>query len=66
VSFALAPRPALAPEEVAVLVAVAEEVLASRDLAVVRSPVTAVPAWRFSGRWFDVAPFTNRRPHRRY
>gem|GEM_PF-158122 len=65
-SFALAPRPQLAPEEVAALVAVAREVLASREDAVARAPVTAVPAWRFSGRWFDVAPFTNRRPHRRH
>jgi hypothetical protein len=63
VSHGLAPRPALAPEELAALVAAAEAVLAA---AVAPAPLAATPAWRFSGRWFDLAPFSNRRPHRRH
>jgi hypothetical protein len=63
VSYGLAPRPELPPEELAGLVAAAEALLAA---PVRRSLVTAVPAWRFSGRWFDVAPFSNRRPYRRH
>ena len=62
-SYGLAPRPELVPEELAALVAAAEALLAApvrRDLA------TATPPWRFSGRWFDVAPFSNRRPYRRH
>ncbi len=32
---------------------------------VVRPATSVAPAWRFSGRWFDAPPFTNRRPYRR-
>ena len=62
-SFSLAPRPELGPEELAALVAAAEALLAE---PVVRPAQTVAPAWRFSGRWFDAPPFTNRRPYRRH
>jgi hypothetical protein len=63
VNYGLAPRPQLAPDDLAALVGAAEQVLA---VPVRRAPETIVPAWRFSGRWFDVAPFSNRRPYRRH
>ena len=58
-SHGLTPRPVLAPEEMAALVAVAEEFLRTETAAVEDS----VPAWRFSGRWFNAGPYANRRPH---
>jgi len=57
VNYGLPPRPQLAPDELAALVAAAEEVLLSEQIVVDR-----VPNWRFSGRWFDAAPFSDRRP----
>jgi len=57
VNYGLTPRPQLAPEELAALVAAAEEVLLSEQIV-----VDQVPNWRFSGRWFDAAPFSDRRP----
>jgi hypothetical protein len=59
VSYGLAPRPELPPDELAALIAAAEEVLL-RERSVVA--VDQVPVWRFSGRWFNAAPFSNRRP----
>jgi hypothetical protein len=58
VNYGLTPRPELAPDELAALVAAVEEVLLSQKIVV----VDQVPNWRFSGRWFNAAPFTNRRP----
>jgi hypothetical protein len=59
-SYGLAPRPTLPPDEMAALIAAAEELL-----VVERRRVRADKAssWRFSGRWFNTGPFTMRRPH---
>ena len=57
-NYGLTPRPELAPDDLAALVAAVEEVLLSEKIVV----VDQVPNWRFSGRWFNAAPFTNRRP----
>jgi ParB-like chromosome segregation protein Spo0J len=57
VNYGLTPRPELAPDELAALVAAVEEVLLSEEIV-----VDQVPNWRFSGRWFNAAPFTDRRP----
>jgi hypothetical protein len=59
VSYGLTPRPQLGSDELAALLAAAEAVL-QRE----RAPVSVdpVPVWRFSGRWFNAAPFSNRRP----
>jgi hypothetical protein len=59
VSYGLTPRPELSPDELAALMAAAEEVLRDEKTATV---VDHVPIWRFSGRWFNAAPFSNRRP----
>jgi len=59
VSYGLAPRPSLPPEEMAVLIAVAEELLKEERQRVKDKP----PTWRFSGRWFNSGPYANRRPH---
>jgi hypothetical protein len=58
VNYGLTPRPELAPDELAALVAAVEEVLLSEKIVV----LDQVPNWRFSGRWFNAAPFTDRRP----
>ncbi len=58
-NYGLAPRPALPPEEMAALIAAAEELL--RDER--RRVKDKAPSWRFSGRWFNAGPFTLRRPH---
>lgn len=58
-SYGLAPRPSLAPDEMAALVAAAEELLKAPRARVKDAP----PAWRFSGRWFNIGPFALRRPH---
>ena len=57
-SYGLKPRPELPPDELAALAAAAEEILRSEKIVV----VDQVPNWRFSGRWFNAAPFSNRRP----
>ncbi len=59
-SCGLPPRPELPPEEMAALIAAAEEILRAEVPLV----PDLVPVWRFSGRWFNSGPFTNRRPHR--
>jgi hypothetical protein len=59
VNYGLTPRPELPPDELAALVAAAEEVLRSDTTAAVADQV---PNWRFSGRWFNDTPFANRRP----
>jgi hypothetical protein len=59
VNYGLTPRPELPPDELAALVAAAEEVLRSEKSVAV---VDQVPAWRFSGRWFNASPLSNRRP----
>ena len=56
-NYGLTPRPELAPDEMAALVAAVEEVLLSEKIV-----VDQVPNWRFSGRWFNAAPFSDRRP----
>ena len=58
-NYGLTPRPELPPDELAALVAAAEEILISERATVV---VDQVPNWRFSGRWFNNGPFSNRRP----
>ncbi|HXC18713.1 MAG TPA: hypothetical protein VNT80_02275 [Acidimicrobiales bacterium] len=57
-SYGLTPRPQLPPEELAALVAALEEVLREEKIVI----ADQVPNWRFSGRWFNAAPFTDRRP----
>jgi len=57
--YGLSPRPELPAEEVAVLIAVAEELLAAQSAAI----DDEVSRWRFSGRWFHAGPFANRRPY---
>ncbi|MEO9181194.1 MAG: hypothetical protein ABI298_06050 [Acidimicrobiales bacterium] len=57
-TYALTPRPELDPDELAALVAVAEELLKKSPLVA----VDEVPNWRFSGRWFSAGPFTHWRP----
>jgi hypothetical protein len=58
VNYGLNPRPELPPDELAALVAAVEEVLLSERVVI----VDHVPNWRFSGRWFNAAPFSDRRP----
>jgi hypothetical protein len=58
-SYGLAPRPGLPPDEMAALIAAAEELLRAEG----RRVKDKAPAWRFSGRWFNNGPFTMRRPH---
>jgi hypothetical protein len=57
--YGLHPRPELPAEEVAVLIAVAEELLAQQS----QIDDDEVSKWRFSGRWFNAGPFANRRPY---
>ncbi len=57
-SYGLAPRAELPPEEMAALIAVAEALLRDEREIV----EDEVPAWRFSGRWFNAGPFAMRRP----
>jgi len=59
VSYGLTPRPELEPEELAALIAAAEEVLRSEKAVAI---IDQAPVWRFSGRWFNAAPFADRRP----
>jgi hypothetical protein len=59
VNYGLTPRPQLSPDELAALVAAAEEILVSQESVVV---VDQVPNWRFSGRWFNESSLANRRP----
>jgi hypothetical protein len=49
----------LPPDEMAALIAAAEELLKVPRPRVKDKP----PAWRFSGRWFNAGPFALRRPH---
>jgi hypothetical protein len=58
-NYGLAPRPSLPPEEMAALIAAAEELLKAERRRVKDKPLT----WRFSGRWFNSGPYANRRPH---
>lgn len=58
-SHGLSPRPTLPEEELAALVAVAEELLRAPRVRV----TDTTPAWRFSGRWFAAGPYALRRPH---
>jgi hypothetical protein len=58
-NYGLAPRPALPSEEMAALIAAAEELLKQERRRVKDKP----PAWRFSGRWFNSGPYALRRPH---
>jgi hypothetical protein len=58
-SYGLAPRPGLPPDEMAALIAAAEELLTAEH----RRVLDKAPAWRFSGRWFNSGPFSLRRPH---
>ena len=57
-SYGLAPRPELPPDEMAAVIAAAEEVLRRE----VRRARDETPPWRFSGRWFNHGPFAHRRP----
>ncbi|MGA2295190.1 MAG: hypothetical protein ABSG24_08210 [Acidimicrobiales bacterium] len=61
-SHGLAPRPGLPSDEAAAVMAAVEEIMKEQAQ---RSPVVdTVPAWRFSGRWFNSGPYANRRPQR--
>jgi len=60
VSYALAPRPTLAPEEAAAVIAAVEELMLAPPIV----PVDTAPSWRFSGRWFNADPYSMRRPVR--
>jgi len=60
VSYGLTPRPELEPDEVAALMAAAQELLLQQRSAPVM--LDPVPNWRFSGRWFNAGHFANRRP----
>lgn len=59
-NYGLTPRPELEPDELAALIAAAEELLESEQLAA--APVDVTPNWRFSGRWFNAGQFANPRP----
>jgi hypothetical protein len=59
VSHGLTPRPELPPDELAALIAAAEEVLRSEKAV---ATVDLAPVWRFSGRWFNAGPYSDRRP----
>ncbi|MGH3732323.1 MAG: hypothetical protein ACRDVC_02950 [Acidimicrobiales bacterium] len=58
-NYGLAPRPSLAPDEMAALVAATEVLLKEERRRVKDKP----PSWRFSGRWFNSGPYAMRRPH---
>ena len=55
VNYGLTPRPELEPDELAALVAAAEELLRQQKSRAVA--VDPVPNWRFSGRWFNAGHF---------
>jgi hypothetical protein len=57
VSNGLTPRPELSPEDVAAVIAAAQNHFAQRAEGVPDVP----PVWRFSGRWFSTQTLTNRR-----
>jgi hypothetical protein len=61
-SHGLAPRPELPADEMAALMAVAEEMISEQLVQSVA--VDPVPSWRFSGRWFNSGLYANRRPLR--
>ena len=58
-SYGLTPRPELPPDELAALIAAAEEVLRGEKTVAI---IDQAPVWRFSGRWFNAAPYADRRP----
>ena len=58
-NYGLTPRPELPPDELAALIAAAEEVLRGEKVVAI---IDQAPVWRFSGRWFNPAPFSDRRP----
>ncbi|MGB8198025.1 MAG: hypothetical protein WCF25_13585 [Acidimicrobiales bacterium] len=58
-SYGLTPRPELPPDELAALIAAAEEILRSEKTVAL---VDHAPVWRFSGRWFNAGPYSDRRP----
>ncbi|MGH9019494.1 MAG: hypothetical protein ACRDV0_00525 [Acidimicrobiales bacterium] len=59
-SHGLAPRPSLPDDDMAALVAAAEQVMST----MVTRAVDPVSPWRFSGRWFSAGPLADRRPRR--
>ena len=56
-SNGLAPRPELPSEDVAAVIAAAQNHFAQRAEGI----ADVVPVWRFSGRWFGTQTLTNRR-----
>ncbi len=56
-SNGLAPRPELPSEDVAAVIAAAQNHFAQRAEGIADTP----PVWRFSGRWFGTQTLTNRR-----
>jgi hypothetical protein len=60
VNYGLTPRPPLEPDELAALMAVAQEIMQQQTSVPLK--VDPVPSWRFSGRWFNADRFSNRRP----
>lgn len=63
-SHGLVPRPQLANDEAAAVMAAVEEIMKAQAQAELSIVADTVPAWRFSGRWFNSGPYTNRRPLR--
>ena len=59
-SHGLARRPEPDPEDLAAVVAAVLEL--SRTAPALEAD--RVPGWRFSGRWFNVGPYSGRRPGR--
>lgn len=57
-NYGLPQRPELSKEELAAVIAAAEEVLKAEQTRV----VDGVPVWRFSGRWFNAGRYALRRP----
>ena len=58
-TYGLTPRPGVAPDELAAIVAGVQAIVGEVTPVV----VDEVPVWRFSGRWFNDGRFAHRRPH---
>ena len=57
-SHGLAPRPGPTPDEIAAVSAAVALLATARGV----QEDERVPAWRFSGRWFNAGRYANRRP----
>jgi len=61
VTYGLTPRREPTAEEIAAVVVAAQELL---RIAAPAAIADNVPAWRFSGRWFNAGRYSLRRPLR--